>query len=322
MRKDDEQVARTPDALVWDELNQVNRDLGQVRSLVGDAVGQLTQGFQQIAQESKVQQALLVGLLSLVGKGISGNTGDTSIARFLSNNEALVSRVTEDLEVASQETQGIATELTGIDSAFRKLAKIAQSILSVSEQIRILALNADLEATRAGSSGRSFGVVASAVRELSQDFRRLTTQVNDTIEESRATLTRTVTSASAAAERGQQLVKHSRSDLLRIQNDSMALRQDLDRSLHQAKDIGDSIHSGINRCLRGLQFDDLVGQITEAADTRLSACSVLRKGAQCGNSDGVDAKDPVSEASLEQFALLQHRSVQQTNLDAGDIEFF
>lgn len=300
--------------VVWREFEQSSKDLQQVRSIVAGAAAQLGGGFMEVVRESKAQQQLLMSLLAQVD---SHSAQRGSIAAFVTGSEELVGQVTENLEEASRRTLGLVEQLKSIDVAFKDLTHFTKSILEVSDEIRILALNANLAATRAGEAGRGFAVVATAVRDLSNSYRALTDEIRGTVDAARQSLTASMQGALAAAAEDRVTVRNARADMQRLEHSTQAIRQEMEETLQQATRMGESIQRGVSSCLVGFQFDDLVGQICDAAQKRMVACQALRHASSC---------DPIGGASsLEALAALQalqHRSVQQTSLDVGDVEFF
>lgn len=309
------------EGLVRRELASAGRDITQVRGLVADAVANLSTGFERIASEAKAQQSLLEGLLAKVDED---GHADGMVAKFVVQSEQLVGDVSGSLDNASQRTLKLAGRLDEIDSTFRRLARLSDGVLHVSEQIRVLAFNANLEAARAGESGRGFAVVAMAVRELSQSFRSLTVEIRDAIGEARESISGTVTEAREAAAADQSVAQRSRNEMAQLHGATDALNQEVTRTLSDARQMGDAIHTGVGQCIKGLQFDDLIGQICQASQQRIAACSALS-----ASSEGTAPHPHLSASSAseaqEHLALLaaaQHSAVQQTSLDAGDVEFF
>ena len=74
------------------------------------------------------------------------------------------------------------TTMTQLGEASTQISTIVNTITSVAEQTNLLALNATIESARAGEAGRGFAVVAGEVKELSQQTRAATEEINRMIE--------------------------------------------------------------------------------------------------------------------------------------------
>jgi len=114
-----------------------------------------------------------------------------------------------------------ASEISALDQQSQQIASIVQSISSIAEQTNLLALNAAIEAARAGEQGRGFAVVADEVRLLASRTSKATEEIVEVVQRNRSQTQNTVSvieQGQEKAERGLALSKESGDVMSEIQN--------------------------------------------------------------------------------------------------------
>lgn len=173
---------------IQDAMRQILDSLNHALSQIGHATAQVTMEAEQMASDSQilssgaVTQASTVQQLSANIQSLSGevkkNSGDAGEARRCSEDAA------KQLTVCNQKMVDLTTAMENISKSSQQINGIIKTIEDISFQTNILALNASVEAARAGAAGKGFAVVANEVQSLANKSAAAAQNITGLINES------------------------------------------------------------------------------------------------------------------------------------------
>ena len=213
-------------------------------------------------------------------------SADTRVKEVASQFRAAVTDITTlagTVNDASQVIRELEAETTSIVS-------LLDVIKGIAEQTNLLALNAAIEAARAGEQGRGFAVVADEVRTLAGKTQQATSDINNMIERLQSGVQKAVTSMQGGEEAAGKTVDAARDSEKNISEISGALLRISDRVLQVATAIEEqtSVINGINHNLeearqmskKGMQgtegLVDSVGNLNRASNVMQESIANFR----------------------------------------------
>ncbi len=172
--------------LLGNALADLVNDNNQVLSGIRESSVQLTAGAGQVASASQAlaqgstEQASAIEEINASMIDIANKTNDN--ASEATNVDKIAHEMQQNAENGSSQMQKVVVAMEDINKASHSISKIIKTIDDIAFQTNILALNATVEAARAGVHGKGFSVVAEEVKALAEKSAAAAAETSDMIQ--------------------------------------------------------------------------------------------------------------------------------------------
>ncbi len=292
------------------------------RAQTADAVTTLAIRFSGLVE--KLETA--VSASQSAAGDVDTTQGQNGLVALLTTSQQDLGSIIDSLRESTLSKQSLMREINQLASFMGELKQMAAEVGSIAMQTNLLALNAAIEAARAGEAGRGFAVVADEVRRLSTLSGETGKRISHGVEQINAAITSAVEASEQSAVRDNDSVKHSEAVIGQVIERFHGAASRLTESSSILNEASVGIRDEISDVLVSLQFQDRVSQIlSHIRDDMQKLEAHVKECLDTGRCTPIDVEAWLDELSKTYTTMEQrelHSGADTTLSNSSEITFF
>ncbi|WP_456295233.1 methyl-accepting chemotaxis protein [Vibrio sp. AK197] len=262
---------------------EVSESSKEIDNAIQDLNSQSQSNSKTLEQHTlETEQAITaIEELSASANSVEQSAGDAATLTETTNRNAEESKQTVTDAVNSvnalvDQVVAMSGTIGEMNRDTQEIGSVLQVIGEIAEQTNLLALNAAIEAARAGEQGRGFAVVADEVRALAARTQQSTSQINDIIDKLRLTAENVVSDMTSTRERCESTAEHTNKvmDSLNVVTESVSEINDLNSLMATSAHEQRTVTEEVSRNMSAIQ--EIIRQLNANASQTISVSSELK----------------------------------------------
>ncbi|MDP2811952.1 MAG: methyl-accepting chemotaxis protein [Rhodocyclaceae bacterium] len=318
------------------QFDLIRNEVERTQSLLADAIQSLTESFQGMHALTSDQRQVALSVTAGASEDAEGHP--QKFDEFVHNTSGVMQRVVDSVVSNSKLGMELVELTDGIAKRTQEVQNILSEIGAISKQTNLLALNAAIEAARAGEAGRGFAVVADEVRDLSGRTSQFSQQISSLMKSMQGSVRQTEEAIQRMASQDMTFALESKMRVEGIIEAMEVSNRDRSEAIDRLVAGSAAVEVQVNRAVTALQFQDMVSQLMAHVLERVSALDgVIRHLGDLGQVLGADAAPLDMDAAVTALrketekisarldtmqARTTNNPVGQRAMSQGDIELF
>jgi len=259
-------------------------------------------------------------LLQLGGRGDDHH----SIGEYSDETETLVDGLVTSLQDIHTASLVVSEQFNNMLVILDTVKTLVGEIGNINSQTNLLALNAAIEAARAGEAGRGFAVVADEVRNLSRRTETFSKEIGGHIGELNKSISQVTETVGTVIAFDMDTQLNANKRIHDMWAEVMALVGDAGTRSNRVSKVAGDIENLINQGVTQLQFEDITTQQLEQIYLRLNAIKTMMQDAlSYSSTNNPDNLQAIREALVDLESMKNRDvSVNQEKMHSGEVDLF
>ncbi|WP_054773024.1 methyl-accepting chemotaxis protein [Methylogaea oryzae] len=355
-QRDEEQLMQNMDRLFTDldglfhhladefgqQIGSATSEIDQTSDVVTDAMHKLVASFTGLQASVREQHEMVCTLTSHQGAVVHEPSSDANgeetvtLQGFMSDTSNTMTMFVDNIITNSKTAMVLVQRMEDVNNDVNKILHVLKEVRDIADQTNLLALNAAIEAARAGEAGRGFAVVADEVRKLSVRSNEFSDEIKILVSSVNRSLRAAEDALQEISSKDMNFALQSKVKIEKMMGTIEQMDNNITDTTARLLTMTSRIESDVSLSVMSLQFQDLACQLLRHSQSRLAAMRAILSGvmdvvgAQSAAdrnaiTDGMSRLQKLRDtihAAEDVIEKTKHNPVKQVNMSAGDIDLF
>lgn len=300
----------------------LNQQLEAVIEYTEEAAMELSRSFISINRKAKEQVQDVREIFGVMSGEESGGSSESALVDIRGNLNSL----TEGLDTLLEQIKKNSDSIHSVLRQTKSIEEIVATTSEITENSRVLSINATIEAARAGEHGRGFAVVAGEFKQMTERSEEATAEIEETVHKITELISQVQTEIERSKEisrnLGEQTKTQGRESVNKIDSMIDAAKTDLQKLSSQAE----AFAKDINSIIVSIQFQDITRQriehviepLQEFAEDLEKIGSYIESIDQADTVQQLSNFDSAVDRLKQKYTMEAEKELMERSLKKGD----
>lgn len=328
-----DQYASGVETCMGQEITSCHDELAQLKTIVADAVQTMSDSFNSLHGLTSEQSTVVHSLMNSLGENSGEADEGLNFSKFAKETDEVLKFFIDHILLISKQSMEMVGVINDVGEHMSQVEKLLTDVQGIADQTNLLALNAAIEAARAGEAGRGFAVVADEVRNLSRNSDKFSEEIRVVVNASKKNINLAQDMIQSMASKDMNIAITSKSNIDNMMKGIAKMNDEIAIKIEQVSNMTDQIDSSVGHAIRGLQFEDMARQMIEFLELNTQHFQAMSDEVKIGlgsfkTGNGSFWIDELEQGVTrlnemkQQWNIKEKKAVSQSSMDEGDIELF
>ncbi|MDI9245629.1 methyl-accepting chemotaxis protein [Marinobacter sp. CHS3-4] len=310
-----------------DALNDIMSETRQANELLADAGPRLGELFVSLENHTQRQQVVVEPFIKNDAEEAEAEGEDgVTYQHMVEDVGKIMSEFVDTIVEVSRKSVALVDVMQEISGETEAIQSMLDEMNGITGQTNLLAINAAIEAARAGDAGRGFSVVATEVQALSNRSEEFNEKIRSRVANASDLVQRATKSIDDMASQDMNFSLQSKKSVDRLMEEVQELDKARSEGMFQLASVADDVKHDVSEIVTKMQFQDMVTQLLQRVDERI----LLVNGHLENMAHVADLPDEERSLKLkadldslrQAYAGIRDSAVQQKDLNEGSVDLF